>query len=390
MKLTEVTIAKISVPPNKRDILTFDDSLPGFGIRKFETGRASFFVKFSIGRQQRKITLGPVVPGVLAEMRRKASDILARARLGEDTQAAKKTAREKKSVTFGELIPRYLAAREGEMSPSYLDATRRYLTNHWEPLHARAIEAVARRDVVAALDEIAAARGKVAADRAVAAIGGLFSWLIDRGYVESTPVLRIRRRANGGGRERCLSEGEIKAIWRAVEGMGDYCHVLRLLILTAQRRSEIADLTWQEIDFERRQIELPAGRTKNRRPHILPLSEAALAVIAEVPRRNSRDFLFGEGERGFQGWSRCKIRLNAKLPAGMAPWTIHDLRRSTITHLNERDFAEPHVIEAVANHVSSSKGGVAGVYNRAAYAQQKRAALDAWGAHVAALVGGVS
>jgi integrase len=320
MKLTESALARITVPPGKRDTLIFDCTLPGFGIRKFETGRASYFVKYSIGRQQRKITLGPVVPGVLADMRRKAADVLARARLGEDVQAAKKTAREKKGITFGELIPRYLAARQSEMSASYYAATARYLTSHWKTLHARGIDAIGRRDVVAVLDEIAAARGKVAADRAAAAISSLFAWAIDRGYVEATPVLHVKRRANGGGRERVMSESELAMILRAVEGMDDYCHVLRLLILTAQRRSEIADLTWQEIDLARSQIELPSTRTKNKRAHIVPLGKAVLAVIAEVPRRNSRDHLFGGGGRGFQGWSLWKYRLDARLPADMPAW----------------------------------------------------------------------
>jgi integrase len=255
-----------------------------------------------------------------------------------------------------------------------------------QPLHEFAADALARKDVVAVLDDIVGARGKVTADRAKAALSGFYAWLIERGYCDVSPVLNVKRRANGSSRERVLSEAELAQIWRGVEGTGDYGHIVRLLILAAQRRSEIADLSWPEIDFDRAQLELPPARTKNDRAHIVPLSDAALQILRQVPRRQGRQYLFGDGARGFQGWSKSKHRLDAILPKGMPEWTVHDIRRSVITHLNEFGIAEPHVIEAIANHVSGHRAGVASIYNRSAYAEQKRAALDAWGVHFSRLV----
>ena len=119
----------------------------------------------------------------------------------------------------------------------------------------------------------------------------------------------------------------------------------------------------------------------------MPLSDEATAILKAIPPKADRDILFGTGAQGFSPWSKNKHRLDERLQ-GMAPWTIHDLRRSFVTHMSENGFAQPQVVEAIVNHVSGSKAGVAGVYNRAAYLNEKRQALEVWGAHVAALVSG--
>lgn len=385
MKLLETTIGKITVPPGKRDIIVFDDALPGFGIRKFASGKASFFVKYSIGNQQRKITLGAVVPGVLTDMRKKASDVLARARLGQDTAAEKEIACLKKTATIGELVPRFLEARRDELRDSTYAEWSRYLLRYWQPLHASPVEAVTRRDIVARLDIIATEHGRVAADRAKTALSAFFAWLIDQSYLDQTPVTNIKRRNVNGSRERVLSEAELVAVWKAAGHDSDYGRIVRLLILTGQRREEIAALKWSEINLEARMIELPGIRTKNGLPHIVPLSDAALAIIRATPRRLGRDLLFGEGEGPYSGWSRAKARLDHRLP-DLAHWTIHDIRRSVVTRLGENGFAPPHVIEMAVNHQSGHKAGVAGTYNKALHLAERIEALDAWAAHITKMV----
>ena len=377
------TIAKLKV--RKGDAQIFDDKLPGFGLRKFESGKSTFFVKYNVGDQQRRMSLGTATADGLDDARKEAGKILAKVKLGHDPQAIKKANKKKAAVALGGLIDRYLAARADDMVASYFHATSRYLQADWKPLHGFAVDAIKRADVVNTLDDIAKERGKVTADRARAALSGFFAWALDRGSVEASPVLHIKNRANGGGRERVLSETELVAVWRASRDMGDYGVIVRLLILTGQRRSEIADLTWDEVDLVKDQIDLPGTRTKNNRPHVVPLSTRAGAALAGVAERVGRDFVFGEGSRGFQGWSKSKLIIDAKLPA-MEPWTLHDIRRSVVTHMNENGLAQPHVIEAAVNHVSGHRSGVAGVYNRAAYAAEKREALQAWAEHVSGLV----
>jgi integrase len=380
MKLTEGAAAQIEVPAGTRETIVFDDALPGFGIRKFASGRASYVVKYNVGRQQRKVTLGAVVPGVLTEMRRKASDVLARARLGQDVSAERKAVRAKRVVLFEDLAKVYLAQKRKELRPSTFDAAKRHFEQHWACFHGWELAAITRREVVREIDAIAEARGPVTADRAKASLSTFFAWAIEKDYAETNPTRDIRARGRQSTTTRVLSEEELVAIWAQALG-GEYATIIRLLILTAQRKNEIGGLRWPEIDFERRQLSLPAERCKNHRPHIVPLSQPALVLLGEVPRRDGRELLFGRGDGSFSGWSKMKLAIDGRLPAKMKAWTVHDIRRSVATHIAERGFAEPHVIEALLNHVSGHKAAVAGVYNRAVYAAEKGAALDAWAAH---------
>jgi integrase len=169
------------------------------------------------------------------------------------------------------------------------------------------------------------------------------------------------------------------------------------LILTGQRKTEIGDLAWPEIDFDKRQIELPPERTKNRRAHIVPLADEALNILARVAAIYGRDLVFGRRARGFSGWSKSKAELDARIKTAreergekkpMPAWVLHDVRRSFVTHLHERGFALPHVVESIVNHVSGHLAGVAGTYNKALYLGERRQALELWGEHILALVEG--
>ena len=245
-KFIEGFADKLRVPAGARDVQVFDDELPGFGIRKFETGKASYFVKYNVGRQQRRKTLGRVVRGNLKRMRQEASGILAKARLGTDVVAVARAAAAKRTTSLGEIVPRYLDAREGELRPkSHFEITR-YLTRSWAPLHALPVDAITRQNVVHVVDNLAQTSGKVATDRARMALSGLFSWAIDLGYVESNPTLSVRSRSQKGARDRVLSEAELVEVWRASGSAGEYGAIVRLLLLTGQRRAEIGDLAWHE------------------------------------------------------------------------------------------------------------------------------------------------
>jgi len=192
-----------------------------------------------------------------------------------------------------------------------------------------------------------------------------------------------------------LTEAELVEVWEACLD-DDYGRIVRLLMLTGQRRAEVGDLEWQEINIAERQIDLPNTRTKTGRPHIVPRSDEALAIINVIPRRERRELVFGSGAGGFSAWSKAKAELDARIAMAraqsahqeaqirpMPAWTLHDIRRSFVTHINERKLAPPHIVEALVNHVSGHLAGVAGVYNKALYLAERRQALERWGALVA-------
>jgi integrase len=212
----------------------------------------------------------------------------------------------------------------------------------------------------------------------------MFAWIMKEGVVlpRGNPAAFTNKRAEQP-RDRVLSNTELKLVWWAVND-DDYGRIVKLLILTGARAEEISGLQWSEIDNG--SINLPGSRTKNKRAHVVPLTEPAKAIIASM-ERGKRTNVFGRDDSGFYGWSKCKTRLDQKLGDAVAPWRIHDLRRSAVTHMAELGV-QPHIIEAVINHASGHKASVAGIYNRATYDKEKREALNLWAEHVMALVEG--
>jgi integrase len=203
-----------------------------------------------------------------------------------------------------------------------------------------------------------------------------------KGRAESNPVL-LTEQMEQVSRKRFLSDDEIKIVWDSA-GDDDYGTIVRLLILTGQRRDEIAELRWDEVKLDLGMISLPRERVKNDLEHDIPVSPAVRAIIAARPR-NESGLVFAPGT----SWSRRKLRLDAaiteRLGKPLAPWTLHDLRRTAATGMADIGI-QPHVVEAVLNHISGSKRGVAGVYNRSTYSAERKIALKKWAERVLAIV----
>jgi integrase len=238
-------------------------------------------------------------------------------------------------------------------------------------------------------------------------LSAFYAWAISQGLADHNPVVGTTRVGVERDRERVLSPAEIRDVWRSA-GDEDHAQILKLLLLTGQRRGEVAGMRWDEINLDGAVWSLLAERTKNGRPHDVPLSAQATDLLKGIPVQDGRTLLFGKGSEPFSGWSRAKSRLDGRIarqraqmrlgrPVGqderpkpgdaLVPWTLHDLRRTVVTGMNEIGIA-PHVVEAVVNHVSGgAKAGVAGVYNRATYATEKRAALQAWADHLDRVLG---
>ena len=392
MKFTDKSIATFQPPAGKADHIEFDDDLAGFGFR-IRDGKKSWVFQYSIGsgatRSSPRLKLGnyPALP--LRKARSIAEDLHAKVRLGGHPAADKKVARTDAADTFGNHVKRYLKHQETELRPSSYENIVRYLDNYAAPFHAQPVATIDRKRIAGLLGKIAVERGAVSSNRMRSTLSALFAWAMGEGLHDHNPVIGTAKR-DEKSRERVLADSEIRTVWNVLPD-DDGGNIVKLLIMTGQREMEIGGLRWSEIDFDRDLISLPGERTKNGKPHEIPMSAPVREILKSRPRADGRKLVFGKSEQGFLGWGKFKERLDQAIAkehgTPMPHWTIHDIRRSVATGLAELGEL-PHVIEACLNHISGHRGGIAGIYNRAQYRAEKAQALAKWATHVVALAKG--
>ena len=370
------------------DRIFFDAEIPGFGVRLRSTGgKVSKFwlVQYAFGGKTRRMTLGPVTVLDAGKARETAKDIMARVRLGGDPAGERTEDKAKAGETVEACIKLYLNRRrsDGKLRASTLTEIERHLTRNLKGLHATSIHKLDRRAIALEIGRLGE-QAPVQANRTLASLRKFLSWAAGEGLIDANPAAFVNKNPESP-RDRVLSVVELAAIWRALPD-GDYGNIVRLLMLTGQRLREISDLRWGEVDLDRAVAVLPAARTKNRRQHEIPLTPAALAILT-ARTRSGRDLVLGNGasRHGFSGWSTRKKHLDARL--SIKPWCLHDLRRAVATGLGEIGIL-PHLVEAVLNHVSGAKAGVAGIYNRARLEAGKTSALLRWAEVLMAAVEG--
>jgi integrase len=325
------------------------------------------------------VTLGDCAGMKLEEARRQATEIVNGAKDGRDAAAERAAKREagkaKTADTLGRLIGIYLERRaKPSQRPRTYAETERYLLKRWAPLHDRPVDMIARRDVAERIERIRVEHGPTAAAHARVYLNGMFSWAVRQGFADHNPVVGTEAPATPPSRARVLKPEELAQIWNNA-GDDDFGRIVKLLMLTGQRRSEVAGMRWSELNVHAsvRVWTIPASRTKNGREHEVPLSDQAIALLPE--RRPGRDLVIGRGRVPFAGWAQSKARLDARLGADFKPWRLHDLRHSFVTHAAELGL-DPWIVEACVNHQSGHKGGIAGRYNAAQYREQKRVAME--------------
>jgi integrase len=377
MKLTQTAISKLSLSGGKTDEIFFDDDLPRFGVRLREGGSRKYVVHYRQAGIQRRHTLGSVATLTLDEARKRARKILVAVDDGRDPAAEKEMKRAASGLIFAAVIREYLSACH--LKPKTLYDYNYHLNKLWKPLHKLPLNGISRQVVAPHLRIIANENGLTTANRARSTLSSLYAWAIGEGLCETNPTIGTNVQKETA-RERVLTDTELAAIWRAATD-DDYGRIVRLLMLTGQRRDEIGALRWSEINTDEKLMTLAGTRTKNGVKNDVPLSDTAIKILEACNRH--RDLLFGLGPNGFAGWSRGKTALDAA--CGVKAWTLHDLRRTAATGMADLGV-QPHVIEAVLNHVSGHKAGVARIYNRSTYANEKCAALEAWAGHVRVVV----
>ena len=390
MNLTAATVSSLKLAQGEADRIWFDDAIPGFGVRIRQSGSRSWIFQYKLGSKTRRLVIGQTSAIKLGRAREIAGEHHAKVKRGRDPAGEKRILVERASHTFGALAKKYLDQQRAELRPGSYREIARHLEQHAAPLHPLPLNSIDRRIIADRLGSIEKNSGAVTTNRARATMSAMFSWGMREGLVFANPVTNTNKRAERP-RDRVLKDPELRLIWQALNG-GQYATIIKLLMLTAQRVNEIAGLRWSEIDSGYRLISLPAERTKNARPHEIPISPTVRALLQEQPKIADRDLVFGKPGGGpFSGLSRCKERLDARVAElnngqPLAPWVHHDLRRSTATGMADIGI-QPHIIEAVLNHVSGHKGGIAGIYNRATYSAEKAQALARWDEHIAVVCG---
>jgi integrase len=383
MKLTARSPATVRLPAGKTDAIFFDDDVGGFGLRVRASGAHTWVFQYRAGKRQRRIVLGNALSVPFALARENAGKLEAKIRLGGDPLADKQVAKHESENTVGALIDQFLKVRRSEWRDHTYRENTRHLLVHAKPLHVLPVASISQQDIAKLLRAVTENSGRIAANRVRSTLAAFFAWVVGEGIrlPDGNPVSGTNRHEEKS-RERVLTDTELKAVWNACAD-DDYGRIVRLLVLTGQRLGEIGALRWDEVRDGL--IMLPSPRTKNHRPHTVPLSNPAGAILSG-PSLAGRTFVFGRDDlNGFCGWSKSKRRLDMR--SGVTGWTLHDLRRTCATRMIDLGV-QPHIVEAVLNHVSGHRAGVAGVYNRATYSEEKRAALSLWAEHVMALVEG--
>jgi integrase len=399
------------------------------------TGAKSWAVRYRFGGKTRKLTLGPVLahevgksepdddptidrPLTLADARMLATNKLRKAEQGDTDPAIEKRrlkADRRKGVsvdvTIESVAERFIEryAKRNTRETTWRE-TARILgfkpdpedpqklvrsTSGGEVLakwKGRSIHAIKRADVIELLDGIVDRGSPITANRVLAAVRKMFAWAASRDMIGASPCVGVKPPASETARDRVLTDDELRTIWQACDKIGwPFGPMVKLLMLTAQRRDEVAEMRWSEIDIDARAWTLTRERVKNDQAHVVPLSDAAINVLASLPHvKGKSDFVFTTtGDSPIAGFSRAKDRLDdATTEANLPPlehWTFHDLRRTAATGMARLGIDLP-VIERVLNHTSGSFGGIVGVYQKHNFADKQRSALQAWGRFIGNLM----
>jgi integrase len=402
--LTAASVDKLKPPPSGQ-FEYYDRRLPSFGLRLSYNGTKSWFVMTRLDGKLIRVTLGRHPALSLAEAREEARRTTTLAAAGKDPRlirsAAKQKRQEERRNTFASCADEFLERHvERRLRPSTQREYRRILkgsdTRAWRD---RPISQIGKRDVLDIIEAMDSRGSPGASRRALVYLRKFFNWCAERDIIANAPTDRIRPPHPEIKRDRVLSDQELRYLLCALEReLSVFGPLLHILLLTGQRRAEVAGMSWLELrDLETGDAlwEIPGHRTKNKHTHLVPLPAAVRGLILKLPRVG--DLVFTTtGETPVSGFGKVKDRLDARIDhirrldglESMPPWTLHDLRRTMVTVMNERLGIAPHVVEAVVNHMSGlAKAGVAGVYNRALYMAERKQALVDWADYLSNLFG---
>ncbi|MCM2505787.1 tyrosine-type recombinase/integrase [Aureimonas altamirensis] len=370
----------------------WDEAMRGLVLRVGPSGAKSWtFIYTAEGDgEKRRVTLGRHPALTLEKARRKALDLAAAVADGGDPASDKRASRE--AMTFADLAGLYVERYAKRNKKSWEQDDRLLRVEVLPVIGKKKMTAVTKRDVLDIIEAKAEAGFLVQSNRLLALLRKLGNWAVAEDYIAASPAAGVKPRSKPVSRDRVLSEDEVAAIWKALPGAalrGVTRDVFRLLLLTGQRSGEVSGMRRSEVDVDAALWTIPAARTKNGRAHTVPLSPAAMELVnARLSKAGEeRDApLFAHVDEPMPS-NAIAHAARLKLQLFEDPWTPHDIRRTVATMMADSGTL-PHVIEAVLNHISGFRAGVAGTYNRNAYDREKRQALDMWADRLDAIATG--
>ena len=378
-KLTAKAVETIRPTAVRQEIP--DSLLPGLYLIVQPTGARSWAVRYRIDSRPRKHTLGPYPAIDSKSARALGTKVLRAAAEGRDPTGERQ---EQRANSVEKVVAQFLAThgQRNYRPRTFQEAARLLRQNLVARWGNRPIASITRKQLRDMLEQLVANGTPMLANRAHSIIRKLFGWAVEHEIVAVSPCVGLKAPAKESSRDRILTDQELRAVWLAAGQMGVYGSLVRLLILLGQRRGELAGLTWSEVDLDERLISLARERVKNDRAHEIPLSPQAIDLIEVLPRNSERYVLSLRGGP-IGGFGKLKVRLDKT--CGVKNWVLHDLRRTVVSGMARLGVNLP-VIEKVANHISGSFTGVVRIYQRHDFAEEKKKALELWGAHVESIV----
>jgi integrase len=384
--LSALAIEHAKPGPTRREI---SDEHGGLFLVVQPSGTKSWAVRYRFNGRPQKLTLGPWPALSLAAARKMAGDARLKVEQGIDPAAEKRLARDAARDREGDTVEhcagQFIELHCKRRLRTWRTVERIFQVEVLPRWQGRTVHAIRKRDVITLIETVAADR-PVMSNRTFAWLRAFFNWLVERDVLVASPCTSVKRQAKEHARERVLDEAEIVALWRAADAdvIGPF---LKTLLLLGQRRGETAAMRWSEIDKQTRTWTIPKERTKNAKGHTVPLPKQVLKIIEAMPQVVGDDRVFASCP-DLLGFDQNKKRIDLRMQP-TTPWVVHDLRRTMATGL-QRLGVRLEVTEATLNHTSGSRAGIVGIYQRHDWADEKRAALQAWADRVEQLVTGKS
>jgi len=364
MRLTEISIKALKTPRRGAAVF-YDDGLTGFGVRVSEGGTKSYILTH--GRRRQRETIGRVGVLALHEARAEAKRRLAEYTLGREKPRA---------IGYSDAVEKFLREVATTCKPR-THADYEYFLKRFVRYGDMPVSDISPHDINATVERLA--RSPSVKHRTYAVLRAFLRWAHRKHFLDRNPMERMQAPPTSRPRDRILSNDELARVWRAA-GDDDYGRIVKLLILTGQRRGEITGLTGGMVGDDT--ITLPAAHTKNSRQHVIPLGAIAKATLG-LSRPTAALYFQARGKKTpFNSFSKGKHHLDKR--CGFSDWTIHDLRRTFASGLASIGVQLP-VIERLLNHVSGSFGGIVSVYQRYDFLPEMRVAIARWEQHVATL-----